>query len=193
MRGFGFAAFAAGVAVGAATVYAVVKKRYEAIAQEEIDSVKAAFSGREDACGSKEEEGDGQEKEQSRRMASRAREKADVTEYASVLRKAGYARKSEKTDPDRPYVITPDEFGEKDGYDQISFTYYADGVLANDADEVIEDAENTVGDALSHFGEYEEDSVFVRCDRLRCDYEILLDRRRYAEVFRVHPKKVEIR
>lgn len=191
MKGFSFAAFAIGAAVGAAMAYAVVKKRYEAIAQEEIDSVKAAFSSREDDCGSKEEEEGGQE--HSRRMASRAREKADVTEYASVLRKAGYARESEKREPGQPYVITPDEFGEKDGYDQISFTYYSDGVLANDANEVIEDVEEVVGDALSHFGEYEEDSVFVRCDRLRCDYEILLDRRRYADVFRVHPKKVEIR
>lgn len=86
---------------------------------------------------------------------------------------------------DIPYVISPDEFGQDESYETISLTYYADGVLADDDDEMVEDVENLVGfDSLNHFGEYEDDSVFVRNDRLKCDYEILLDHRKYTDVKR---------
>ena len=41
--------------------------------------------------------------------------------------------------------------------------------------DVIEDIDRVVGkDSLTHFGEYEDDSVYVRNDRLKCEYEILL-------------------
>ena len=56
-------------------------------------------------------------------------------------------------------------------------------ILTDEDDEIVEDIEDKIGfDALSHFGEYEEDSVFVRNDRIKCDYEILLDQRKYSEV-----------
>ena len=42
--------------------------------------------------------------------------------------------------------------------------------------------EDIIGDALSHFGEYEEDAVYVRNEQLRAEYEILKDLRTYAEV-----------
>ena len=47
------------------------------------------------------------------------------------------------------------------------------------------DVENTIGiDSLNHFGEYEEDSVFVRNDIKKCDYEILLDESIYTGVIK---------
>ena len=59
----------------------------------------------------------------------------------------------------------------------------ADGVLADDMDEIIEDVDEVVGeDSLNHFGEFEEDSVYVRNDERKCDYEILRDNRNYADV-----------
>jgi hypothetical protein len=71
-------------------------------------------------------------------------------------------------------------------------TYYADDVLAleyADRDtgeikyDVIDDVEHTIGaDSLTHFGEYEDDSVHVRNDRLECDYEILRDYRKFSDI-----------
>ena len=85
-------------------------------------------------------------------------------------------------DVEEPYVISPEEFGEMYDYEKISLTYFADGVLADDADEAIEDVDEIVGsDALNHFGEYEDDSVYVRDDRKMVDYEILLDTRNYED------------
>lgn len=86
-------------------------------------------------------------------------------------------------DANKPYVISPEEFSDIWEYDTISLTYYADNVLTDDEDEVMEDIEGTVGaDSLERFGEYEDDAVYVRNDRLKCYYEILKDLRNYSDV-----------
>ena len=93
---------------------------------------------------------------------------------------------------DKPYDISPDEFGEFDDYEKISLTYYKDQILADDGDEPIEDIDEVVGsESLNCFGEYEDDAVFVRNDRLKCDYEILLDHRKYSDVVQRKPYQME--
>lgn len=62
-----------------------------------------------------------------------------------------------------------------------SLTYFADGVLADECGEIVDDVEEIIGDGLDHFGEYEDDSVFVRSDAKRCDYEILKDLRDFSD------------
>lgn len=82
-----------------------------------------------------------------------------------------------------PYVIPPDEYDMEDDYDAETLTYYTDGVLADDNDKIIEDVANIVGnDFASHFGEYEDDTVFIRNERLKTDYEICMDYRPYKDV-----------
>lgn len=86
--------------------------------------------------------------------------------------------------PTSPYVIPPQEFGTNAGYEEISLTLYADGTIADDDDNPMseEDIAETIGrECLKHFGEYEPDSVFVRNDDMRTDYEILQDERRYED------------
>lgn len=87
----------------------------------------------------------------------------------------------------KPYVIDPAELGE--GYDGecdiVELTYYADGILADEIDDAIseDDIEALIGlESLEHFGEYEEDSVAVRNERLHIDYLILRSVREYCEV-----------
>jgi hypothetical protein len=100
--------------------------------------------------------------------------------------------KEEPMSVDKPYVIAPEEFGDLDDYETISLTYYADQILADDNDVIVDDIEDVVGfDSLNSFGEYEDDSVFVRNDRLKCDYEILLDQRKYSSVIRRKPHEVD--
>ena len=71
------------------------------------------------------------------------------------------------------YVIPPDSYGEL-GYEEVSLTYYADDVLAYDDDSVIRNVDKVVGKgSLNTFGEYEDDSVFVRNEERKTDYEIL--------------------
>ena len=109
--------------------------------------------------------------------------KEAVKEVNRIIEDNNYASEINEVTRDQHYIIRPDEFGEYDDYDTISLTYYADHILTDEDDEIVEDIEDKIGfDALNHFGEYEEDSVFVRNDRIKCDYEILLDQRKYSEV-----------
>lgn len=167
------AMFAAGAVLGSVVTWRMLKTKYERIAQEEIDSVKEVFSRKYtgDQQGKIEVEKDSEE----------------IAEYVNRLSCEGYANhsdieKKEVPSVDRPYVIPPEDFGELDGYETVSLTYYADKVLTDEWGEVIEDIDELVGeDSLTHFGEYEKDSVFVRNDLLQVDYEILLDLSTYAD------------
>lgn len=191
-----FMMFVVGAAVGSIVTWRYIDKKYEQIAQEEIDSVKEVFA--------KREHDSTENNDVVRKKASNAKEKPNIVEYAAKLREQGYTNyadiepetneegvNEESMDIDMPYVIPPEEFGEFDDYERIGLTYYADQVLTDEDDELVEDIEDTVGfDSLSHFGEYEDDSVFVRNDRLKCDYEILLDQRNYSDVIKRKPHEV---
>ena len=84
---------------------------------------------------------------------------------------------------DRPYVIPPDEFGEFEDYEAISLIYFADKVLTDEDYEIVDDVDDVVGlDSFNHIGEYEDDCVHVRNDRLKSDYEILYDPRNYSDI-----------
>lgn len=109
--------------------------------------------------------------------------------YRGILEDEGYS----DDDSPAPYVIPPEEFGnDADEYDLISLNYYEDGVLADDWDDVIEDIDRVVGkDSLTHFGEYEDDSVYVRNDRLKCEYEILLRVGKFEDRIKANPSGEE--
>ena len=86
---------------------------------------------------------------------------------------------------DEIYVIAPDQVGDYDEYELVSLTYYADGVLTDSENNPIleEDIEDyVVPDFADHFGEYEDDSVFVRNEVMEIEYEILRDLRNYSDI-----------
>lgn len=188
--------FTVGAIIGSAVTYKLLKTKYEHIAQEEIDSVKEVFA----RIHSESTDEDEETEEAETVLSENAKEKHSIKEYAAMIKDSGYVNYSDsntnkKEDPNvkKPYVISPDEYGEED-YAVVSLCYYADGVLADDWDKVIEDVENTVGeDFANHFGEYEDDSVFVRNDELETDYEILRDTRNFSDVVNTnaHPEEDE--
>ena len=113
------------------------------------------------------------------------KKKDENDSYDSKLKGHGYVNYSDVKDIYKPYVIRPEEFGEIEEYECISLTYYHDKVLADGDDVMIKDVEDLIGsESLSHFGKYEDDSVFVRNDRIKCDFEILLDDRKYSEIIK---------
>lgn len=197
-KSINFMLFIFGAAVGSAATWTYAKKKYELIAQEEIDSVKEVFSKRENGNTVKEVEFNKQE------------EKPDLKEYAAKIRESNYTNYSDtdgKSETKREtrkqderdkkgyfvYVITPEEFGEFDDYEKISLSYFDDQILADENLDMVDDIEGTVGiDSLTHFGEYEDDSVFVRNDERKCDYEILLDHRNYEYVIKKKPRSTEV-
>jgi hypothetical protein len=84
-----------------------------------------------------------------------------------------------------PYIISKEEFfqGEKN-YSQVTLTYFAgDKVLADERDQYVDTVDDTVGlDNLDRFGYWSEDprSVYIRNDRLTCDFEVLLSDGKYS-------------
>lgn len=180
-----FATFTLGVSVGATSAWFLLKTKYERIAQEEIDSVKEVFSKRNKENAEFLNDTAKTLSEMSEQNDEQLSEKSErLVDYTKMCKSLGYTSevKGGENMNDHPYVISPDEFDEL-GYETVSLTYYADGVLTDTFDDIIEDMEYIVGeDSVNHFGEYEEDSVFVRNDALKTDYEILRDPRNYSDV-----------
>jgi hypothetical protein len=176
-------AFVLGAAAGSAVTWKLVKTKYERIAQEDIDSVKEYYAKKVEETKPENAE----EPVENNEDCDMVETQPDMESYFSNLTSLKYGDFEEEGGTDvienNPYVIAPDEFGDQDGYETVSLTYYADEILADDDNCIIEDVDNLVGfDSLHHFGEYEDDSVFVRNDRLETDYEILLDERLYKDV-----------
>lgn len=194
----GIIAFAAGAAVGSVATWKLVKTKYEQIAQEEIESVREIYFHND-----KDEPYDDPDDEAPKVAEIRSyKDLVDKTAYVNYCENDVEAMVKEKAKAivdecnnildgskkvemeDRPYVIHPDEFDTND-YHTITLSYYKDGVVAvYDTGEVLsdEEVENLVGlESLTHFGEYEEDSVFVRNDSRKTDYEILRDEEAYSD------------
>lgn len=190
--------FIGGAAVGAGAAYVITKKRYEQIGNEEILSVKETYANRleelqekvkvlEDGISSENEDEPDQDEVSEEAMTNKTYDEIiSGSEYISHSMKSDKQIQNEKGDDNmaKPYVITPEEFDEF-GYDTISLTYYADGVLTDEFGGVIEkdDIDGMIGsDFADHFGEYEDDSVFIRNENYEIDYEILRDLRKYSEI-----------
>ena len=192
--------FSAGAVVGSAITWKLLKSKYEQIAQDEIDFQLERFSRREaklneelkdvnDVLDTYEKVEKAQVEEYKKTVAERGY--TDYTSYSKPTTPENEA-KEEETTKDKPYVITPEEFAEKDDYACINLTYYADGILADDDDYLVDDVDNVVGvDSLSRIGEYENDALHVRNDRLKIDYEILRDKRNYTDVVGINPHQAE--
>jgi hypothetical protein len=206
--------FAAGAAIGSVVTWKIVKSRYERIAQEEIDSVKAAFNDRlaELQDNDDETENDGEAEEESQPSTQINWDELedleeddespdeDLREYARIVERYSDREKIEADIKKKggannmarePYVISPYDFGEIDGYKQFELTYYADNILEDEDYNIVTDADELIGpDALMTFGEYEDDAVFVRNERLKADFQILKDYRTYDEARTVGPGRV---
>jgi hypothetical protein len=166
-----FVVFALGAAAGSAVTWKLLKSKYEQLTREEIDEVREYYRKKEEAADEVVGEPDTPEEECSR---------DDIQTY-EALAQSYTEQKGGSEMNDVPYVITPEEFAADDEYQAESLTLYACGTLTDDFDNPIEDVPAMVGDALDHFGEYEDDSVFVRNDRYKCNYEILKDVRTFEE------------
>ena len=170
--------FAAGTAIGAAAAWTMLKNKYRQFAEEEISSVKEAFRSKSDKDLYKSDKQD--------ESISEGKD-----EYETIVKRKGYSNKEMETTvmkKIRPYVIPPEQFDEIDEYDTVTLSYYADGILADETDTPIDNIDSVVGfDSLKTFGRYEDDSVYVRNDMKKCDYEILRDERKYMDILRNRP------
>jgi hypothetical protein len=184
--------FVLGLACGAAGAYLYLKDRYERYAQEEIDSVKEAYGKKLDEIYGATELVQEPEKDGFSPVHLKST-KPDLMEFAKIVREKNYTSYATKVETpedqvhkkfsEDPEYIKPDEFGEIEDYEKVSLNYFADGILADEIDdEIFEDAEEKLGDFVSHFGEHEDNAVYIRNDIDKVDYYIFKDERSYEEV-----------
>lgn len=166
--------FVAGAAIGSVVTLKFLEEKYKRIADEEIESVKETFKKAIEKEAGEEE--NVEETPVKVATFSHTPDKPNITDYAAMTRGMGYDTETDKenVEDDGPRVIIPDDFGMNEDYDNVSLLYHVDGYLTNEQNVLVDDIENTVGfECLNTFGEYEDDAVYVRNDKLKTDYEIL--------------------
>lgn len=173
---FTIIAFIAGAIAGSAATYTVVKRE----ARKEIEAIKDEYFEKVRIIDTLLEQNDKFEDASEEKLKADAVSDDDFTNYSGITK--NYKKEEEEAPVSKIYIIEPEEFGEA-GYPQVFLTHYADGILADDYDEIIDDPEEVVGYGYQdHIGEYEADVLHVRNDDLECDYEITRDLRKYEDV-----------
>lgn len=172
--------FCGGIFIGGFLTWDLFKTKYEKIADEEIASVKETFEHR---------------KSRPDKNYKVEEELKGNNAYANIIDSNSYRNYSNTTietnmkggtadmELNHPYVITPEQYEDNVDYTKVSLTWYSDEVLEDDWGNVL-DPDDVIGrDALATFGQYEDDSVFVRDDDEQIDYEVLRDTRSYEETY----------
>ena len=173
--------FAAGVVAGAVAGAYLVKDKIMADAKQEIEEVREYYKSKKES--KKEEIVEEQPVE----------EVNEEKEYKTIVENSGYVNYNKPEQiiqhsvlEDTPYAIEPEEFGDKEeeGWDMTTLTYFADGVLVDDVDEIVEQPDVVVGlDNLRIFEEFPDATcVYVRNETWRTDFEILRDDWKWSDL-----------
>lgn len=175
-----FISFGLGAVIGAVTAVYFTKDRIQKEADAQIESVKQTFMTKwNDSNEPKKEE------DPSGPIKKEVRTVKNFNAYEKLIRDNVYHDPNTvKLTPETPYIIDPDAYGEMDGYSQVTYYYFSDGVVTDDNYELLDDLEETIGkNSVDHFGIYKDDpdTVYVRNDRIHCDIEILKDKRSYEK------------
>ncbi len=185
--------FTLGAVCGSLLTWKYVERKYKKIADEEIESVVQRFNEREKAISDKSL--DENEIVNGIRVVE-APTKVTVTQeekfdYAKKVTDLGYHKYDEEyqitvapgQEEVEPYIIPPERFGEVEVYETDHWTYYSDFTMIDGAGDIVSEPESIIGDALEHFGEYDDNAVYVRNENTSCDYEILRVDETFKEYF----------
>lgn len=172
--------FCGGVFIGGFLTWDFFKTKYEKIANEEIASVKETFEHREHKS---EKDYEIEEELKGNDAYVNIIDSNSYRNYSNTAIETDKKGGTADMELNRPYVITPEQYEDNVDYTKVSLTWYSDEVLEDDWGNVL-DPDDVIGrDALTTFGQYEDDSVFVRDDDEQVDYEVLRDTRSYEETY----------
>ena len=180
---------AVGFLVGSASTYLMVKKHFEDLLSEEVESVKTYYSQKLSEREMELGELMTEKHEEVLANPDTPRTEDGGIDYQKIVEKLNYGQFSQPTKDSNesdalpenvqvsgPVVITAAQFvDENDDFDKITFTYFeGDGVMIDEDEEVVHDALTLVGkDNLNKFNE-EEGTLYVRNELVGADYEIIL-------------------
>lgn len=175
----GLCIFAAGALVGATVAAKAVRERYHQEAEEEIAEMREYYREK-------------MEKTEEPEQVTEEEKEETENEYKEIVKEKGYTNYTQYNDtkPEEkiddvedewePCIIDVEEFGEDPSYDTATLTYFKDGVLADEVDEVMDP--KIVGEEnLKIFDEFGARAIYVRNEEHMIDFEIIRDEYPYSE------------
>lgn len=191
--------FLAGAAISGLSAWFITKKvcekKYAAIADEEIKSVKETFTTpKAESAVLAFLEKNKDTKIDGKPIAQKATNKPSLSEYAKNIK--AYVNYSDAKDEDKTAVaprirfkpsgkievIAPEDYGDDEDYEQVELTLYADGIIADEDGRIIEDVKGIIGTGnIQRMGEYEEDALHIKNEAFKTYYEILKDNKKYED------------
>lgn len=201
----GLLIFAAGLAVGAVTGALVIKNKVLAEAKAEVEEVREYYKDKVDELKKEiedqkeetkevEEVKENEVSEETEETKEETFSKKEYVDYSNLAsRYSAETGKKEDYYPE-PYIIDPEEYGAPETYDTMCLTYFADGVLIDDVDDVIddEDVDIIVGkENLKVFENPDVKYIYVRSELYQTDYEISRDDWKYSELSDMYPPEKE--
>ena len=172
-----------GTAGGGLLVNTMLKQQYEQKADEEIAACRNAFV---EELAKRRKEYDEKSREEKKEAAEKAIQtySPEPEKAAEMILTAGQKVVATVSENKGPYVIPPDVFDDDNNpYKRVGMMLFNDSTVLKD-DKVLDldEIDTFVGrEALTHFGQYEEDRVCIRNEMLGTDYEILLIDKSYED------------
>ena len=186
--------FVGGAAVGSLVTWLIVKEKYKAQAQEEIDSVKEVYAKIHQEAMDK---------------AAASRNKPDISLYTDALKQAKEKEEPkiesepevkeepvvEEEDDDENYIyeITTTDFSNSlNGHTKITITCFSDHVFADEMYERVNPREylssplvllgsNMIVDPVDYIYRMPKDEICIRNYELKLDIDVATDGRSYSD------------
>ena len=182
--------FLIGGVAGSLITWKLVDKKYRDIANEEIESVKKTFKERQIKDTNKEnsygtykdiiKNMDYNDTDDNKIITEVSNDSNGIQINNTNISTAKPVEKTAEEEKDKPYTISPEEFGEID-YETKSWTLYSDGILVDEFDQIVEDEHLYLGDCLKEFND--DDAIYVRNDKEEVDYEILKVTEEFSKLY----------
>lgn len=191
----GILLFGGGAVAGFAAGWFLAKRKYEAYAKDEIDSVKKYYLDKhlEHEKALKEIKKDQKELDEAigtkfdevvEEYKKKLGEQTVITDCGKEDEEVKAESEAPEEEPaEKPFMISEDEFlNDKNEYEKISLTYFTmDDTLADDCDEMVDIEETISTDIFNQIAESDDGDYYVRNDTLQCDYEIIKVDQSYKE------------
>ena len=87
-----------------------------------------------------------------------------------------------------PYVIEDYQYGEDDDYEQQSLTYYSDGVLVDDEEQIIKNVVDVIGlEGMNELKKLDAENsmLYIRDERYKKEYDICYSENTYSEIHNI--------
>lgn len=183
--------FILGGAGGVFAGYCIGKNKFLAMAEKEIESVRKVYEKHFSNNSNQVLEpkpvpaplkNNDPQKEQYKKYAGVYQGNDSSEPKVGTVKSSISTKKVTKTPEKVPYIITPDEYRDSE-YESETLIWYSDKILADADGNIIHNVNELIGpEALSSFGRYLDDTVYVRDDKKKIDYEIIWDARKFKSV-----------